>query len=100
MCTAHLYSVFPSSVSEHLEPAEDFRQSLVLGIVPFLPECNGAGPSGNNSTIHTAKTGGSGIGTGYTFPSGEAADSAFHTYGIVWTQNEMQFFVDNASTPF
>ena len=61
---------------------------------------NGAGPSGNNSTIHTAKTGGSGIGSRYTFPSGQAADTAFHTYGIVWTQNEIQFFVDNAATPF
>jgi len=61
---------------------------------------NGAGPSGNNSTIHTAKTGGSGVGARFTFPSGEAADTAFHTYGVIWTQNEMQFFVDNASTPF
>ena len=60
----------------------------------------GAGPAGNNSTIHTTKTGGDGIGERYTFPSGEAADTAFHTYGIVWTQNEMQFFVDNASSPF
>jgi|GEM_PF-913495 len=60
----------------------------------------GAGPAGNNSTIHTAKTGGDGIGERYTFPSGEAADTAFHTYGIVWTANEMQFFVDNASSPF
>jgi beta-glucanase (GH16 family) len=61
---------------------------------------NGAGPSGNNSTIHTAKTGGSGIGQRFTFPSGQAADTAFHTYGIIWTPNEMQFFVDNSSTPF
>jgi beta-glucanase (GH16 family) len=61
---------------------------------------NGAGPSGNNSTIHTAKTGGSGIGQRYTFPSGQAGDTAFHTYGIIWTPNEMQFFVDNSSTPF
>lgn len=61
---------------------------------------NGPGPSGNNSTIHTAKTGGTGVGARYTFPSGQAADTAFHTYGIIWTQNEMQFFVDNASTPF
>jgi beta-glucanase (GH16 family) len=60
----------------------------------------GAGPSGNNSTIHTAKTGGSGIGQRFTFPSGQAADTAFHTYGIIWTPNEMQFFVDNSSTPF
>jgi beta-glucanase (GH16 family) len=60
----------------------------------------GPGPGGNNSTIHTAKTGGSGIGQRFTFPSGEAADTAFHTYGIVWAQNEMQFYVDNASSPF
>lgn len=60
----------------------------------------GPGPGGNSSTIHTAKTGGGGIGQRYTFPSGEAADTAFHTYGIVWAQNEMQFYVDNASSPF
>jgi beta-glucanase (GH16 family) len=60
----------------------------------------GPGPGGNSSTIHTAKTGGNGIGQRYTFPSGEAADTAFHTYGIVWAQNEMQFYVDNASSPF
>jgi beta-glucanase (GH16 family) len=60
----------------------------------------GAGTTGNNSTIHTAETGGDGIGERYTFPGGEATDTAFHTYGIVWTANEMQFFVDNASSPF
>jgi beta-glucanase (GH16 family) len=61
---------------------------------------NGPGPGGNNSTIHTAKTGGSGIGARYTFPGGQMNDTSFHTYGIVWTQNEMQFYVDNASAPF
>jgi beta-glucanase (GH16 family) len=60
----------------------------------------GAGPSGNNSTIHTMETGGDGVGERYTFPSGQAGDTAFHTYGVIWTQNEMQFFVDNASEPF
>jgi len=60
----------------------------------------GAGTTGNNSTVHTAETGGDGVGGRYTFPSGQATDTAFHTYGIVWTPNEMQFFVDNASTPF
>jgi beta-glucanase (GH16 family) len=61
---------------------------------------NGAGTTGDNSTIHTAKTGGSGVGQRFTFPSGQATNTAFHTYGIVWTPNQMQFFVDNASTPF
>ena len=60
----------------------------------------GAGTTGNNSTVHTALTGGDGVGGRYTFPSGQATDTAFHTYGIVWTPNEMQFFVDNASAPF
>jgi beta-glucanase (GH16 family) len=67
----------------------------------WSPQVNGgAGDTGNNSTIHTALTGGSGIGTRYTFPSGEATNTGFHTYGIVWTANEMQFFVDNSSSPF
>jgi len=61
---------------------------------------NGAGPSGNNSTVHTAKTGGSGVGARYTFPSGEMADTAFHTYGMIWKQNEVQYFVDDDSNPF
>jgi beta-glucanase (GH16 family) len=43
--------------------------------------------------------GGAGVGGRYTFPNGEAADTAFHTYGVVWTQNEMQFYVDNTSSP-
>jgi beta-glucanase (GH16 family) len=60
----------------------------------------GAGPAGNNSTIHTALTGGDGVGGRYTFPGGEAGNTAFHTYGVIWTPNQMQFFVDNASTPF
>jgi beta-glucanase (GH16 family) len=61
---------------------------------------NGAGTTGDNSTIHTTETGGDGIGERFTFPSGEATDTAFHTYGIVWAENEMQFFVDDPSSPF
>jgi hypothetical protein len=61
---------------------------------------NGAGTTGNNSTIHTMDTGGEGVGARYTFPSGEATNTAFHTYGMIWTENQMQFFVDNPSAPF
>src|SRR5271170_3522340 len=61
---------------------------------------NGKGTTGDDSTIHTTKTGGDGIGSPFTFPSGEATDTAFHTYGIVWSANEMQFFVDNPASPF
>ena len=61
---------------------------------------SGPGPAGIRSTIHTALTGGSGVGDAFGFPSGEASDTAYHTYGIVWTANEMQFFVDDPATPF
>jgi beta-glucanase (GH16 family) len=60
----------------------------------------GAGTTGNNSTIHTTLTGGDGVGERYLFPNGQATDTAFHIYGMVWTPNQIQFFVDNASEPF
>jgi len=63
---------------------------------------NGPGTGKNKSTIHTAVTGGSGLqpnGT-FTFPGGQANDTAFHQYGIIWSANMMQFYVDNAAQPF
>ncbi|MGA3080874.1 MAG: family 16 glycosylhydrolase [Terracidiphilus sp.] len=60
----------------------------------------GAGTTGNHSTIHTTKTGGTGVGYAYTLPSGEQNDNAYHTYGIVWSANKMAFFVDNPSSPY
>ena len=42
---------------------------------------NGEGTTGDISTAHTTKTGGSGVGGRFTFPSGQAGNTAFHTYG-------------------
>lgn len=61
---------------------------------------NGPGPNGNKSTIHTALTGGTGTGASYTFPAGQQADTAFHAYGVIWSANMMQFYIDDASQPF
>jgi beta-glucanase (GH16 family) len=61
---------------------------------------NGAGTTGENSTVHTTKTGGIGVGRRFTFPSGEATDTAFHIYGQLWAQNQIQYFVDDPSNPF
>jgi beta-glucanase (GH16 family) len=61
---------------------------------------NGPGTGGNRSTIHTALTGGSGIGGNYTFPGGQQANTAFHTYGVIWSANMMQFYVDTPANPF
>jgi len=60
----------------------------------------GAGDTGENSTIHTYLTDGDGISDRYLFPSGQAANTAFHTYGIIWSPDKIQFFVDDPSTPF
>jgi hypothetical protein len=60
----------------------------------------GAGDGGENSTIHTQDTGGTGVSTRYTFPGGEAVNTAFHTYGMIWSANEIQYFVDNPNAPF
>ncbi len=61
---------------------------------------SGPGPAGNRTTIHTALTGGTGSGGIYPFPSGQAANTAFHTYGVIWSANMMQFYVDDATRPF
>jgi hypothetical protein len=67
----------------------------------WSPQVNGGpGPAGNRSTIHTAKTGGIGLGQPFTFPTGQQADTAFHTYGVIWSANMMEFYVDNPSSPF
>jgi len=63
---------------------------------------NGPGPAANKTTIHTAATDGSGLqpnGT-YTFPSGQANDTAFHTYGMIWSSNMQQFYIDNPLQPY
>jgi beta-glucanase (GH16 family) len=61
---------------------------------------NGPGDTGVNSTIHTWLTGGDGISDRYSFSIGQAGNTAFHTYGIIWSPDEIQFFVDDPSNPF
>jgi beta-glucanase (GH16 family) len=61
---------------------------------------SGPGPGGNKTTIHTALTGGDGIGGLYTFPNGQQADTAFHAYGTIWSANMMQFYIDDPTQPF
>jgi beta-glucanase (GH16 family) len=60
----------------------------------------GPGPGGNRSTIHTTLTGGTGIGGAYTFPTGMANDTNFHAYGVIWSFDMMQFYVDTPAQPF
>jgi len=62
----------------------------------------GPGPAGNRTTIHTTATDGSGVqpNGAYTFPSGQANNTAFHTYGMIWSANMQQFYIDNPLQPY
>jgi hypothetical protein len=61
---------------------------------------SGPGPKGNRSTIHTASTGATGSGGAYLFPVGMAASKSFHQYGVIWSSNMVQFYVDDPTRPF
>jgi beta-glucanase (GH16 family) len=63
---------------------------------------SGPGPGGNRTTIHTSATDGAGVqpNGAYAFPSGQANDTAFHTYGVIWSANMQQFYIDNPLQPY
>jgi len=64
---------------------------------------NGPGPGGNISTIHTKSSDGAGVQTNkhtYTFPSGMANNTALHKYGVIWSANMVQHYVDDPTHPF
>jgi beta-glucanase (GH16 family) len=63
---------------------------------------NGPGPAGNRTTLHTSVTKGNGLQPNglYTFASGQANDTAFHTYGVIWSANMQQFYIDNPLQPY
>jgi beta-glucanase (GH16 family) len=63
---------------------------------------NGPGPAGNRTTLHTSVTKGNGLQPNglYTFPSGQANNTNFHTYGVIWSANMQQFYIDNPLLPY
>ena len=59
-------------------------------------------PTATSSTIHgPGYSGANGIGRRFTFPNGgRIDDGAYHTYGVVWSQDRMQFYRDDWTKPF
>ncbi len=55
-----------------------------------------------SSTDHgPAYSGGNGIGARYIFPNnGQVDDPGYHTYGVVWSPYQMQFYRDDWTKPF
>lgn len=59
-------------------------------------------PTATSSTDHgPGYSGGNGIGSLFPFPNGGRIDDAsYHTYGLVWSPYQMQFYRDDWTTPF
>jgi beta-glucanase (GH16 family) len=75
-------------------------ESDIMENWPTTSNIPGPGATGNRSTIHTMFTGGSGLGQGFTFPSGQAVNTNFHAYGQIWSANMIQYYVDDPTHPF
>ena len=60
------------------------------------------GPSTTSSTIHgPGYSGAKGIGQTFTFPdAGRIDDDQFHTYGVTWSPNRIEFYRDDPSKPY
>jgi beta-glucanase (GH16 family) len=57
-----------------------------------------ATPDWNEGSVHgTGFTGGTGLGMQYNFPSGQTAGGEFHTYGMIWSPNNVQYYIDSPS---
>jgi beta-glucanase (GH16 family) len=63
---------------------------------------HGLGPSVIRSTLHgPGAYGQNGMWRDYTLPNGgRVDDSGFHTYGIIWSPQVMQFYVDTPSNVY
>ena len=68
-------------------------------IIEWVPHYT---PTTTSSTIHgPGYSGAGGIGRRFTFPNGgRIDDGAFHTYGVVWSQDRMQYYRDDWTKPF
>ena len=60
------------------------------------------GPTTTSSTIHGPGYSGShGIGSQFVFPDGgRVDDDGFHVYGVIWSEDKLQFYRDSPDTPY
>ncbi len=69
---------------------------------PDRPDTNGLGPNMVRSTLHgPGYFGGNGLWQNYTLPSGgRVDDDAYHIYGVIWSPEMVQFYVDDPGNVF
>jgi beta-glucanase (GH16 family) len=66
-----------------------------------VPASAGEGPTIISSTLHgPTYYGTNGLQGKYTFPNGGRVDTAYHTYGAIWSPSMVQFYVDDPTNIF
>jgi beta-glucanase (GH16 family) len=75
-------------------------ESDIMENWPTTSSIGGPGATGNCSTIHTKITAGNGKGHCFTLPGGQQIDTAFHTYGQIWSANMIQYYIDDPTQPY
>jgi beta-glucanase (GH16 family) len=68
------------------------------GEVDIMENWPALGAAKNATSMHgPGYSGGSSLTSQFVFPGSERIDTAFHTYGIIWSPNMVQFYLDNPS---
>ncbi len=72
----------------------------VVENAPLRTVSNGLGPTMIRSTLHgPGYFGGTGLWQNYTLPAGGRVDD-FHVYGVIWSPDLVQFYVDDVNNVF
>ena len=59
------------------------------------------GPSTIRSSLHgSGYSGGNSLHGDFNFPTGQRTDTDYHVYGILWSPNSVQYYVDDSTHPF
>jgi len=59
------------------------------------------GPSTIRSSLHgKGYSGGDSLHGDFHFPTPQRVDTDYHTYGIIWSPNSVQYYVDDSTHPF
>jgi beta-glucanase (GH16 family) len=72
-----------------------------IDLMENVPVGSGLGPTTIRSTLHgPGYSGAQGLGQDYSFARGGRVDTAFHTYGMLWSPRMIQFYADDPGNVF
>jgi beta-glucanase (GH16 family) len=84
-------------------PSVGWPQCGEIDVMENIPGVgdNPLGPDTVRSTLHgEGYSQAHGLGRNFTFPGGGRVDTDFHVYGVIWSKDKMQFYVDDWRKPY